>query len=96
MNYRKKVVLMLRVLSYLNLGTFSQAAPPDSGSYFRASVQQASMTRRIKISGSVRDAAGESIISATILEKRNFKRCRFPIWTVTFMTVAANGILHLI
>ena len=27
MNYRKKVVLMLGVLSYLNLGTFSQAAP---------------------------------------------------------------------
>ena len=70
MNYRKKVVLMLGVLSYLNLGTFSQAAPLTVDHTSVAGVQQASNDKKtIKISGSVRDAAGESIIGATILEK---------------------------
>ena len=42
MNYRKKVVLMLGVLSYLNLGTFSQAAPLTVDHTSVAGVQQAS------------------------------------------------------
>ena len=59
MNYRKKVVLMLGVLSYLNLGTFSQAAPLTVDHTSVAGVQQASNDKKtIKISGSVRDAAG--------------------------------------
>ncbi|WP_243462312.1 carboxypeptidase-like regulatory domain-containing protein [Bacteroides stercorirosoris] len=70
MNYRKKVMLMLGVLSYLNLGTFSQAAPAAVGGTSIPGVQQASNDKKaIKISGLVKDAAGEPIIGATILEK---------------------------
>ena len=59
-------------------GNFFQAAPLTVDHTSVAGVQQASNDKKtIKISGSVRDAAGESIIGATILEKRNFKRCRF-------------------
>ena len=96
MNYRKKVVLMLGVLSYLNLGTFSQAAPLTVDHTSVAGVQQASNDKKtIKISGSVRDAAGESIIGATILEKGTSNGVVSDMDGNFSMTVAANGILHI-
>lgn len=96
MNYRKKVVLMLGVLSYLNLGTFSQAAPSTVDHTSVAGVQQASNDKKtIKISGSVRDAAGESIIGATILEKGTSNGVVSDMDGNFSMTVAANGILHI-
>lgn len=96
MNYRKKVVLMLGVLSYLNLGTFSQAASLTVNHTSVAGVQQASNDKKtIKISGSVRDAAGESIIGATILEKGTSNGVVSDMDGNFSMTVAANGILHI-
>ena len=87
---------MLGVLSYLNLGTFSQAAPLTVDHTSVAGVQQASNDKKtIKISGSVRDAAGESIIGATILEKGTSNGVVSDMDGNFSMTVAANGILHI-
>ena len=89
-------MLMLGVLSYLNLGTFSQAAPLTVDHTSVAGVQQASNDKKtIKISGSVRDAAGESIIGATILEKGTSNGVVSDMDGNFSMTVAANGILHI-
>ena len=61
-----------------------------------AGVQQASNDKKtIKISGSVRDAAGESIIGATILEKGTSNGVVSDMDGNFSMTVAANGILHI-
>mgnify|MGYP002949043977 CR=1 FL=1 len=83
-------------MSYLNLGTFSQAAPLTVDHTSVAGVQQASNDKKtIKISGSVRDAAGESIIGATILEKGTSNGVVSDMDGNFSMTVAANGILHI-
>ncbi len=93
MIYSKKVLFILAALFYLNWSAFSQVGSEKQGG---SELQQTSTgKKKLKISGSVRDAAGEPIIGATVLEKGTSNGVISDMDGNFTMNIAPDGILHI-
>ncbi|MCD7899535.1 MAG: TonB-dependent receptor [Bacteroides sp.] len=98
MNYTKKAILLLGASVYLSLSNFSLALTSNTEFVLEegtlTEIQQASNQNKLRISGTVKDANGDPIIGATIMEKGTANGVVSDMDGNFTINVASNGVLH--